>query len=220
MRKLVAGLVLAGTTVVAGLTGVAPAHAEDGLDYAGYVRFERAVASDVDAYWARRVGEDYQSPRLVLAAKGHYAESACGAPAGDPDAEHADASPAFECPRDDTVYLSSAWTYRELYEKFGDFAAAVAIAHEWAHHAQLLIGSAAKSTMQLELQADCWAGVWGRDADGRGLVEAGDLDEAARALYAMGDYEYTAPDHHGTPAQRRAAFKRGYAAGDPGGCPA
>jgi predicted metalloprotease len=116
------------------------------------------------------------------------------------------------------VYLSSAWTYRELYEKFGDFAAAVAIAHEWAHHTQLLVGTTAATTMKLELQADCWAGVWGRDADDRQLVEAGDLDEAARALYALGDYEYDAPDHHGTPAQRRAAFRRGYRAGDPDHC--
>lgn len=218
MRKLLAGLVLAGTTATTWLTGGTSAGAEDGLDYAEYVHFERAVAHDVDEFWAREEGEDYQSPRFVLAGRGRYAASACGADAGDPDGTRTGVSPAFECPRDDTVYVSSAWTYRELYARFGDFAAAVAIAHEWAHHVQLLTGTEARTTMRLELQADCWAGVWGRDADRRGLVEAGDLDEAARALYAMGDYEYRAPDHHGTPAQRRAAFKRGYAAGNPEAC--
>ncbi|HVE24868.1 MAG TPA: neutral zinc metallopeptidase, partial [Sporichthya sp.] len=178
----VALTVLAGTTVA----GAAPARAEDGLDYAGYVTFERAVAADVDAYWARVVragGGNYDSARLVLAGRGQYATSACGAAAGDPDhSRRADVSPAFECPRDDSVYLSSAWTFRELYERFGDFAAAVAIAHEWAHHVQQVVGTDARTTMRLELQADCWAGVWGRDADQRRLVEAGDLDEAAAAL--------------------------------------
>jgi predicted metalloprotease len=221
--KLVAGLVVATTTAGTAMVGIVPAQAEDGLDYGGYVKFEREVARDVDAYWSRVVEArdlDYPSPGLVLAGRGRFTASGCGAKVGDPSVRHPDASPAFECPLDDTVYLSSGWTYRELYERFGDFGAAVAIAHEWAHHVQPVLGVKAPTTMRLELQADCWAGVWGRDADARGLVEAGDLAEATRTLFALGDYEYKAPDHHGTPAQRRAAFTRGFRAGDPDRCAA
>jgi predicted metalloprotease len=217
--RIAAGLVLAAAAVV---SGPLPAQAEDGLDYNGYVTFEQGVATDVDAYWARLAEARhvaYDSPGLVLADRGTYPASACGAAVGDPaPGGPQDVSPAFECPRDDTVYLSSGWTFRELYQRFGDFGAAVAIAHEWAHHAQLLLGTKARTTMRLELQADCWAGTWGRDADDRGLLEAGDLTEGTRALYALGDYEYDAPDHHGTPAQREASFRRGFRSGDPDRC--
>jgi predicted metalloprotease len=216
-------MIVAVLVLAAASWGAVPAHAEDGLDYGGYVTFERTVAHDVDAYWARVVearDRDYPSPGLVLAGRGRFTASGCGAQVGDPTERHPNASPAFECPLDDTVYLSSGWTYRELYQRFGDFGAAIAIAHEWAHHVQMVLGVKAPTTMRLELQADCWAGVWGHDADARGLVEAGDLTEATRTLYALGDYEYKAPDHHGTPAQRRAAFTQGFQAGDPDRCAA
>ena len=105
MRKLVAGLVLAGTTVAAGLTGAGPAHAEDGLDYAEYVHFERAVAHDVDEFWARAEGEDYQSPRFVLAARGRFVPSACGADAGDPEGGRAAVSFHAESSRASSAVL-------------------------------------------------------------------------------------------------------------------
>jgi predicted metalloprotease len=139
--------------------------------------------------------------------------------AADPaDAGDAEVSPAFFCPRDDTVYMSAGWIYRVLYRQFGDLAAAVAVAHEWAHHVQLLRKLHPPTVMYAELQADCWAGVWVHDAGERGLLEPGDLAGAGDALAALGDYAYRSPDHHGTPRQRERELGVGYRTGDVNTC--
>ena len=215
---------LVGAMVVAALLGtpMRAARAEDGLDYAHFVAFEQAVAHDVDAFWtswSREHSAAYRSADLVLVPKAETHRSACGASAADPaDAGDAEVSPAFFCPRDDTVYLSAGWIYREIYRRFGDLAAAVAVAHEWAHHVQTLQKLHPPSVMFAELQADCWAGVWVRDAGERGLLDPGDLAGAGRALYALGDYAYRAPDHHGTPRQRERELGVGYRTGDVNSC--
>jgi predicted metalloprotease len=198
----------------------APAAAEEDLSYSGYKRFERTIARDVDRYWQRVSAEreiDYRSAALALAGRGKVVESACGAVAGDPAAVRG-AVPMFHCGLDETVYVSSAWAYRELYRRFGDFGAAAGIAHEWAHHAQFVSGTTNRATREAELQADCWAGTWARDAARRDLLEPGDVDEAAAALYAVGDYEIDNPEHHGTPEERLEWFREGYRTGDPGEC--
>jgi len=220
MRR--AGLI--GAMVVVALVGtpMRAARAEDGLDYAHFVAFEQAVADDVDAFWttwSRDHSAVYRSATLVLVPKAETHRSACGVSAADPpDAGDAEVSPAFFCPRDDTVYLSAGWIYREIYRRFGDLAAAVAVAHEWAHHVQFLQKLHPPTVMFAELQADCWAGVWVHDAGQRGLLDPGDLQGAGRALYALGDYAYRAPDHHGTPRQRERELGVGYRTGDASTC--
>jgi predicted metalloprotease len=219
MRRVALVGVLVAATLVA--TPVQSARADDGLDYRHFVAFEESVAADVDSFWARWSREHsapYHSARLVLAAPARSRHSACGVAVADPVDGVEDASPAFYCPRDDTVYMSTGWLYREIYGKFGDLAAAVALAHEWAHHVQTAHRLHPPTVMFAELQADCWAGVWAHDAGDRGMLEPGDLQGAGQALYALGDYHYRSADHHGTPRQRERELTVGYRNGDPAHC--
>lgn len=202
------------------IAGSTPAAAADQLSFEQYVKFELSIAKDVDAYWKRvstKRKVEYRSAGLRLAGQGQVVESACGGLAGDPETSEA-AIPIFYCVLDETVYLSSVWAYRELYAKFGDFGAAAAIAHEWAHQAQQVSGTTNRATKEAELQADCWAGVWVKDAKKRGVAQEADAAEAAAALHQAGDYEVYAADHHGTPQERRTWFRNGYRTGDPGRC--
>ncbi|HEY2831478.1 MAG TPA: neutral zinc metallopeptidase [Sporichthyaceae bacterium] len=212
-----------GVLVAAALVGtpMQAARADDGLTYNHFVAFEQAVADDVDSFWAswsREHSAPYHSARLVLAPQGRSRNSACGVAVADPVDGADDASPAFYCPRDDTVYMSAGWLYRVIYRNFGDLAAAVALAHEWSHHVQRLHKLHPPTVEIAELQADCWAGVWAHDAGDRGLLDAGDLAGAGQALYALGDYDYRSPDHHGTPRQRERELSVGYRNGDPARC--
>jgi len=152
----------------------------------------------------------------------------------------------FYCPNDSKIYVDPAF-FNELSRRFGapgDAAAAYVIAHEVGHHVQDLQGTlkqanqlqARASTtegnaiqVRIELQADCYAGVWAasaRDAKGS-ILEPGDAQEALRAAEAVGDdtlqkqsQGYVVPDSftHGTSAQRTAAFQKGLQSGDPKAC--
>jgi len=151
----------------------------------------------------------------------------------------------FYCPRDQDVYIDLAF-YRELKDRFGapgDFAQAYVIAHEVGHHVQNLLGlsdkvhnaqlRADKATanglsVRLELQADCYAGVWGHHAQrARNILEQGDLEEALNAAAAIGDDKiqkasrgYVVPESftHGSSAQRQQWFKRGFDSGQLESC--
>jgi predicted metalloprotease len=152
----------------------------------------------------------------------------------------------FYCPADQRVYLDLAF-FRELSERFsapGDFAKAYVIAHEIGHHVQNLTGISRKAEaamqragggrgaegvqVRLELQADCFAGVWARRADQQfHMLEGGDMEEGLKAAYAVGDDTLqratrgsVAPDSftHGTSAQRMDWFKKGAASGNPDDC--
>ncbi|MBZ9936366.1 zinc metallopeptidase [Mesorhizobium sp. BR1-1-16] len=154
------------------------------------------------------------------------------------------ASGPFYCPNDGKVYIDLAF-YDELKSRFGapgDFAQAYVIAHEVGHHVQDLIGvlpefnrqrqSASRSeanemSVRVELQADCYAGIWANKTDQKGMLEEGDIDEALNAATQIGDdtiqkrsQGYVVPDSftHGTSAQRSAWFKRGYQSGDMKSC--
>jgi predicted metalloprotease len=199
------------------------------------VDFVDAVTNDVQGTWAQLLGGRYQRTQVVLFRDA--IQSACGS---------ADAATGpFYCPGDQKVYLDLGF-FDELSQRFGapgDFAQAYVIAHEIGHHVQNLTGvgiggpsrSGPKSaSVALELQADCYAGVWGHaaSADGRfqaGHVqlEPGDADEAIRAAGAIGDDRLqkmatgrVMPDRftHGTSAQRVEWFKRGMDTGDPRAC--
>ena len=140
----------------------------------------------------------------------------------------------FYCPGDRKLYLDFAF-FQELKNEFrapGDFAQAYVIAHEVGHHVQNLMGTMARfertgpnnrASVALELQADCYAGVWGYYAKQKGIVETGDAEEAIRAAAAVGDdmiqkrtQGYAVPDTftHGSAQQRMQWFTRGMQSGD------
>ncbi|MCV9999976.1 zinc metallopeptidase [Pararhizobium sp. YC-54] len=179
-------------------------------------------------------GETYVEPKLVLFRDG--INSACGMASS--------ASGPFYCPGDQKVYLDMAF-FDELAQKFeasGDFAEAYVIAHEVGHHVQNLLGILPKVNAQrqrmseadsnlmsirVELQADCFAGIWGKYTEQKGLLEQGDLEEALNAATQIGDdtlqkrtQGYVVPEsfNHGTSAQRATWFKRGFDSGKLSAC--
>ena len=200
------------------------------------LRFVKVVVFDTEQAWTqifKEHGGTYRPPTLVVFS-GSY-PTACGQ--GD-----AAAGP-FYCPGDEKVYLDLGF-FRLLEQRFrspGDFARAYVIAHEVGHHVQKLLGITAKTdamrarmsatdynhvSVRIELQADCFAGVWGhRLATGQSPIklDPGDVDEALHAATAIGDDTLqkqsrgtVVPDSftHGTSAQRVAWFKRGMDSGD------
>lgn len=195
----------------------------------------RVLASTEDAWEDvfRRTGNSYRAPTLVLF--DGQTRTACGV--------GQTATGPFYCPQDEKVYIDLAF-FRTLSQRFrapGDFAQAYVIAHEVGHHVQKLTGVMSKvdqmrgggagaggAMVRLELQADCYAGVWGHFArDFRKILEPGDLEEALNAATAIGDDRLqqqtqgrVVPDSftHGTSAQRVRWFKRGFESGNPGVC--
>lgn len=200
--------------------------------------FVSVVLADTEDTWRRifaDAGETYREPRLVMFEGA--TQSACGVGKA--------AMGPFYCPADQKVYIDLSF-YRDLRERFrapGDFAQAYVIAHEVGHHVQTLIGVSERVRAQkgqvgrreanaiqvrMELQADCFAGVWAFYADrSRGLLEIGDLDEALTAAAAIGDDRlqrkaqgHVTPDSftHGTSAQRQRWFRRGFDSGKVSDC--
>ncbi len=200
--------------------------------------FVSVVLADTEDTWRpifRQFGRQYQEPKLVLFT--HAVRSACGM-------ANAAMGP-FYCPADQKVYIDLSF-YAQLkreYKAPGDFAQAYVIAHEVGHHVQTLLGVSQQVNQQrqrvskaqgnelsvrLELQADCFSGVWARHADrARKVLETGDIEEALRAASAIGDDNlqrhaqgYVVPESftHGTSAQRVRWFKRGLQNGDVNSC--
>jgi predicted metalloprotease len=195
--------------------------------------FVAHVLGDTEDVWTsvfQQRGGHYQPPKLVLF-RGH-ADSACGLASA--------ATGPFYCPGDRDVYLDLAF-FQELSSRFGapgDFARAYVIAHEVGHHVQNQLGlmaqvqqkSAGASdiarnalSVRQELQADCFAGVWGHSAQQRGLIDARDVESGIAAASAVGDDRlqqrsrgYVVPESftHGTSAQRVRWFKSGLESGD------
>jgi len=199
----------------------------------------RVLASTEDT-WGRLFqasGQTYSPPRLHFYS--NRGNSGCG--------EAMSAMGPFYCPSDQRVYLDTQF-FDELQSRFhatGDFAQAYVIAHEVGHHIQYLTGTADKVRreqqasneaganalqVRMELQADCYAGVWAanaKDARGQALLEPGDAEEGLRAAQAIGDDTLQrsagrtpVPDSftHGTSAERVAWLKRGLQGGDPSKC--
>jgi len=195
------------------------------------------VLGDTEDVWTalfQAMGSRYEPPRLVLFRKSVV--SMCG--------RASSASGPFYCPADRKLYLDTAF-FQELQNRFGapgDFGQAYVIAHEVGHHVQNLMGTMREFdqasarlderqrnalSVRLELQADCYAGVWGFYAAKRNLLEPGDAEEGLRAASAVGDdtiqkrtQGYVVPDGftHGKAEQRMRWFKTGLASGDPRSC--
>jgi predicted metalloprotease len=217
---------------VPGASPTAPASATDPQQ-----EMVAKVLGDTEDVWTalfKAMGSRYEPPRLVLF-RGSVV-SMCG--------NASSSAGPFYCPGDQKVYLDTAF-FRELQTRFGapgDFAQAYVIAHEIGHHVQNQLGTmrefdqaAARMderrrnalTVRLELQADCYAGVWGFYAAKRNLLEPGDLEEGIRAAAAVGDdtiqkrtQGYTVPDAftHGRSEQRMRWFRTGLQSGDPRSC--
>jgi hypothetical protein len=199
--------------------------------------FVSAVLADTEDTWTavfHDLGRTYVDPHLVLFTGD--IQSACGF------AETA--MGPFYCPGDSKVYIDLAF-YDELKRRFaapGDFAQAYVVAHEVGHHVQHLLGITDKVdrmtgglsesqanalSVRVELQADCFAGVWAYHAKERNIVEPGDIDEALNAAAAVGDDRLqrqsqgtVIPDSftHGSSAQRVRWFKAGFDQGDINAC--
>jgi len=195
--------------------------------------FVRHTLGDTEDVWTavfKTIGAEYQPPKLVLF-HGSW-PSACGG-------AHAAAGPHY-CAADRKLYLDTGF-FDELSRRFGapgDFAQAYVIAHEVGHHVQNLTGTMRKIDAQmrrtdargrnalsvrLELQADCYAGIWGYHAQKRNKLEPGDLEEGFRAASAVGDdsiqkraHGYVVPESftHGSAEQRLRWFRTGLETGD------
>ena len=198
---------------------------------AGKVFVSKVLASTEDV-WSKvfsDMGQQYEKPRLVLFTG--YTQSGCGTAQS--------AMGPFYCPADHKVYIDLAF-YQDMKDKLGapgDFAQAYVVAHEVGHHVQNLLGiadqvqqaraqaSEAESnalSVKMELQADCFAGIWSTEADAqKHILQQGDIDEALNAASQIGDDHlqkqsrgYAVPDSftHGSSAQRVKWFKTGVSA--------
>jgi uncharacterized protein len=193
--------------------------------------FMTRVLGDIDRYWTRTfVAADLPEPRVAFEAvpPGAVRLTACGILADD--------SAAFYCPVDDTIVVAQQFAadlYRGVLRGLpgeqagygratGDFAVAYVLAHEYAHNLQQELGTfdnrIGRSARPFELQADCLAGTWAHSVYEQGLLEPGDLEEAANAAPAVGDFDIGNARHHGTPEERRAALLVGYETGEPARC--
>ena len=196
--------------------------------------FVDAVTKDAQDMWAQLLGARYRRTKVVLFRDA--IQSACGS------AESA--TGPFYCPEDREVYLDLGF-FDELSKKLGapgDFARAYVVAHEVGHHVQNQLGLMAQVqqksanasdvarnalSVRQELQADCFAGIWGHSAQQRGLIDAKDVESGIAAATAVGDDRlqqrsrgYVVPESftHGTSAQRVRWFKAGLDSGDLRSC--
>jgi len=200
------------------------------------VQFVSFVLDDAQATWERLFqarGQPYEHAKLVLFRDA--IQSACGFAQA--------ASGPFYCPGDERVYIDLGF-YDELQRRFGapgDFAQAYVLAHELGHHVQRLLGTEARVreaqqrepdaanrlSVKLELQADCYAGVWGHETQRRDILDPGDVEEGLQAAAAVGDDriqkmsgQSVSPEAftHGSSEERTSWFRRGFDSGRPEDC--
>ncbi|ANC41189.1 MAG: KPN_02809 family neutral zinc metallopeptidase [Hafnia alvei] len=200
-------------------------------------KFTSVILASTEDTWSQlfqKMGKQYQDPKLVLYRGATRTGCGTGQSVMGP----------FYCPADKTVYIDLSF-YQEMKDKLGadgDFAQGYVVAHEVGHHVQNLLGiepkirqmqqGASKAeqnrlSVKMELQADCFAGVWGHYMQNQQVLEQGDLEEALNAAQAIGDDRLqqqsqgrVIPDSftHGTSEQRYTWFKRGFDSGNPNSC--
>lgn len=199
--------------------------------------FVKDVGTLLQDFWSNEfeaAGDEYREAQVVV----FDAPTSTGCGVGSPE------TGPFYCPPDDKVYIDLGF-YRQLEDQLdfdGDFAMAYVLAHEWGHHIQNVVGTNARVqeatrgasqeeanelSVRVELQADCLAGVWAKDAFRDERLEAGDFDEAITAAEAVGDDRIQqktqgriSPESftHGTAEQRAQWFRTGFESGDRGSC--
>ncbi|MBS1203323.1 MAG: hypothetical protein H6R25_222 [Proteobacteria bacterium] len=200
-------------------------------------RFTSVIFASTEDTWSeifQKMGRNYSQPKLVMYR--NHTNTGCGTGQS--------IMGPFYCPADSKVYIDLSF-YDEMKNKLGaggDFAQGYVIAHEVGHHVQKVLGTEAKVrrlqqnatqkeanelSVRMELQADCYAGVWGHSMQQQGVLEAGDLEEALNAAQAIGDDRLQQRSQgavfpetftHGTSAQRYTWFKRGMDSGNPAQC--
>jgi predicted metalloprotease len=209
---------------------------EQSPEEAKLVEFVSFVLDDAQDVWRQKLegtGTPYRDAKLVLFRS--VVNSACGTAQS--------AMGPFYCPLDEKVYVDLGF-YDELRRRFGapgDFAQAYVLTHEIGHHVQNVLGIAGQVremqerrpgaandlSVRLELQADCFAGIWANSTGQRRLLEQGDIEEGLAAASAVGDDRIQAettgsirPESftHGSSAQRAQWFRRGFESGDPRSC--
>jgi predicted metalloprotease len=219
------------TTAVDGAIAPADSAREEPM-----VQFVSFVLDDAQKTWARvfsASGEPYREAKLVLFRNG--VQSGCGVGQA--------AMGPFYCPLDEKVYIDLGF-YDQLDQQFGapgDFAQAYVLAHELGHHVQHLLGMdervrraqqsnprrANDLSVRLELQADCYAGIWGHSTAQRDILERGDVEEGLNAAASVGDDRIQEQTQgrvsvdaftHGSAEQRATWFRRGLSTGDPAQC--
>ncbi|MGV3707699.1 MAG: neutral zinc metallopeptidase [Gemmatimonas sp.] len=200
------------------------------------VEFVNFMLNDAERTWTEifaAAGQNYDKPRLVLFRDN--IQSACGFAQS--------ATGPFYCPGDRKVYIDLGF-FDELSQRFGapgEFARAYVLAHEFGHHVQNMLGTerelrraqqanpqrANALSVSMELQADCYAGIWAAAANRRGVVEPGDIEGGLRAAAAVGDDRlqrmgqgHVNPESftHGSSADRMKWFERGYTEGKVSSC--
>ncbi len=224
-------LVGGGESTVTSQPASGPARSNS-VEEAKLVKFVSFVLDDLQNTWEKELPKqaNVNYPRAKLVLFSGATQSACGMGES--------AMGPFYCPGDQKVYIDLSF-YQELRQKFGapgDFAQAYVLAHEVGHHLQNVLGTEKKVrreqriakdrenelSVRMELQADCYAGVWGNLTKQRGVLEAGDLEEALRAANAIGDDTLqkqasgrVRPEKftHGSAAQRMKWFRSGFDSG-------
>jgi predicted metalloprotease len=228
-------LVSTGSVGTGGTTVSQPDPARDQQEKT-LVDFVTFVLNDTQNTWSQVLpaqGVPYRHAKLVLFRDSY--DSACGAAQS--------ATGPFYCPEDEKVYIDLGF-YDELKQRFGapgEFAEAYVLAHEIGHHVQKLMGiegkvraaqqqnpeSANQLSVRLELQADCFAGVWGHSTQQRNLLDPGDIDSGLKAAAAVGDDRLQRMSRgtvnpetftHGSSAQRTEWFQRGFQDGTIAAC--
>jgi predicted metalloprotease len=218
------------TPVESGPASTAPV--EESAEERQVRELSNAVITDAQNVWEeifRREGLQYQRSKLVFYRD--MTQTSCGLGQA--------ASGPFYCPADGMVYLDLSF-FDELHRRFGapgDFAQGYVIAHEIGHHVQNLMGTSSRvqeamqsdrrnanqHSVRLELQADCYAGIWGRSAASRNALDPGDVEEGLAAAAAVGDDKMQEmsgravnPESfsHGSSQQRMEWFQRGFQSGD------
>lgn len=224
--------VIFGKDLLQGLGSGGPSSAASPEDEVAF-EFVSFVLDDNQATWAKLFPEQFDTSyrKATMVVFSDSVDSACGT---------ADSAVGpFYCPGDDKVYIDLTF-YRALKDKLGapgDFAQAYVIAHEIGHHIQNLVGTEASVrkkqrgvskeqkndlSIRMELQADCYAGIWAKSTNERKLLDVGDIEEAMGAASAVGDDRLqkaatgrVAPETwtHGSSAMRMRWFKRGFESG-------